>query len=219
MRVKFLKAISVGVLFIGLLGQANAGLILGGIYENSNGDKWKYVGSFDMAAGPKWDDADGKGNGVLVTPLNGQEAAASIFGLPVEDLALAAFEGMTQSLFDAIQEGQDVVNHLAWYDGNINAVRTLAEDIDADLDNDGNYERANKNTGSEIGDVSAYVNDRAEAYIQGGTDERFTYHINYVFEAAEVPEPSMLALFSLVLCGLGALRLKRHMLRPKNFYT
>jgi hypothetical protein len=212
MRNKFFRPILVAVLFISLLGQANAGFILGGIYKNEIGKNWKYVGSFDLAAGPKWHDIDGDGNS-LFTPLNGQEAAASLFGLPVEDLALSAFVNLTQLEFDSIQKGQNVVNHLAWYDGNIGPIARLPEDIVADKNNDGSYRGL-----TNVGDASAYVNDRAWVYDPNDDDElRFTYNINYVFEA--VPEPSMLGLFSLVLCGLGALRLKRHMLRPINFST
>jgi hypothetical protein len=211
MRNKFFRSILVAGLLINLLSQANAGFIVGGTYENEAGRKWKYVGSFELAGGPRWDATDVYGNS-LFTPLNGQEAAASIFGLPIEDLAVSAFANMTKVTFDLIQEGQDVVNHLAWYDGNIGAVSILAEDIVADKNNDGTYQGD-----INIGDVSAYVNDRAWDYDPDYGDARYEYNINYVFEA--VPEPSMLGLFSLVLCGLGALRLKRHMLRPINFST
>jgi hypothetical protein len=208
MRNKFFKVISVAVLFISLLGQANAGLIVGGIYENSAGEKWKYVGSFDMALGPIWNDADGLGIGTLVTPLNGLEVAASRFGLPTKNLAVSAFSGISQVYFDSIQEGQDVVNHLAWYDGNISAISRLPEDIVADIDNDGSYEPYDLYDGdNNRGDVSAYVDDRGVAFVPGN-DIEFS-NINYVFKAVEVSEPSTLGLFALVLCGLGALRFKK----------
>jgi hypothetical protein len=198
------KVILVAFLSIGLLGQANAGLTLGGIYEDSVGVEWKYVGSFDLAAGPKWNNADGLGNGKLVTPLNGLEVAANKFGLPLEDLALSALV-MSQASFDSIQEGQDVVNHLAWYDGNIAAISRLPEDIDADIDNDGSYDRYDGALNS--GDVSAYVDDRGVVFASG--EDIDGYNINYVFKAIEVPEPSTLALFALILYGLGALRFKK----------
>ncbi len=201
MRNKFFRSILVAVLLINLLSQANAGFIVGGTYENEAGRKWKYVGSFELAGGPRWDATDVYGNS-LFTPLNGQEAAASIFGLPIEDLAVSAFANMTKVTFDSIQEGQDVVNHLAWYDGNIGAVSILAEDIVADKNNDGSYKGD-----INIGDVSAYVDDRGVAFVPGN-DIEFS-NINYVFKAVEVSEPSTLGLFALVLCGLGALRFKK----------
>jgi hypothetical protein len=193
MRNKFFKLILVAFLSSGLLGQANAGLIVDEIYEDENGEEWQYVGSFDLSAGEFWGDA---------TPLNGLQAAASYFGLTLENLALSAFVGgMTDASVDVddIVAGSEVVNYLAWYDGSIDAISRLAEDLIADVTGDGSYDPNDPRTFTPRGDISAYVDDRALA----------GEYTNYVFKAVEVPEPSMLGLFSLVLFGFSALRFKK----------
>jgi hypothetical protein len=197
MRNKFFKLILVAFLSSGLLGQANAGLIVDEIYEDVYGEEWQYVGSFDLTGGKLWSDP-------LNTPLNGLEAAASVFGLSLENLALSAFVG-NQSSLGTIGAGDNVVNYMAWYDGNTDNISRYAEDEVADYLNDDAYtvsapvDPDDRVDFSPRRDISAYVNDRA---LEGD-------YINYVFKAVEVPEPSMLGLFSLVLFGFSALRFKK----------
>jgi hypothetical protein len=189
MRNKFIKLILVAFLSSGLLGQASAGLIVNEIYKDAQGMEWLYVGSFDLMDGLAWE---------VATPLNGLEAAADKFGLSLENLAISAFVGNESSLGN-IAAGAVIVNNMAWYDGSIDAITRLSEDLVADIDEDGSYDPNSPRQFTPRGDVSAYVNDRA---LQGD-------YINYAFKAVEVPEPSMLGLFSLVLFGFSALRFKK----------
>jgi hypothetical protein len=195
----FFKVICAAVLSIGLIGQANAGLILGGIYKDGAGFEWEYVGELDLGAGPQYNNANGDNvTENFAEAQNGLEAASSLYQLPMVDLALAA-HSMTPAEFSAIKIGDDLVNHKAWYDffwndfndGGRPSVKRDDEDLVADSGSDGLY---NSN-----GDVSAYVSDRV---LKGEV-------ISYVFKAVEVPEPSTLAIFALALCALGARKLKR----------
>jgi hypothetical protein len=195
MSSKFLYLVMFVVLSTGLLSRANATLIVGEYYKDGAGVNWEYVGSFDLAAGPLWFDANGDGTpGDIVTPLNGLDAASLLFGLPSRDLALAAFAGSISEVaayVGSIVTGDNVVNHLAWYDGFGVAVTRLAENVDADTNNDNIY--------TQGADVSAYVDDRASV----GDYE------NFVFKAVDIPEPSTLAIFALALFGLAARRVKK----------
>ena len=58
MSGKFLKIISVALFSIGLLGQANASLIVGDVVEDLSGNEWLYVGQFNLVDGPFWSDAN-----------------------------------------------------------------------------------------------------------------------------------------------------------------
>jgi hypothetical protein len=210
MRNKFFKLILVAFLSSGLLGKANAAFIEGEIYKNDVGVEWRYVGSFDLADGIYWNDANNDGfEGDRVTPLNGLDAAASIFG--PGDFAITSFaSGTSEATFNGISPGDNVVNHLAWYDGNITNISQLDEGILADTDNNGTYDTNLTPGDPTAGDVSAFVFDRGQSYATANPQNaRYTYNINYVFEAVEVPEPSMLGLFSLVLFGFSALRFKK----------
>jgi hypothetical protein len=199
MNIKFSNVVLAVLLSTCVLNPANANLIVGGVYEDNAGLKWKYIGFFDLAAGAYWNDADGDGDdGDSVKTVNGLEAAASWSGLPLENLALAAF--VTQNELDAIQTGDAVVNHLAWYDGNIAAISRLVEDQVAGV----NYTQYNPSSPT-TGGVSAYVDDRAVAYSSGDIDG---YYLNQVFTIV-VPEPSTVVLFALALCGLAARRFKQ----------
>jgi len=187
-----------------LTSTANAGLIKDGIYTDSDGIEWIYFGSFDLALGPYWEDVDGNtaygdlnygdygsiDPSEIIAPLNGLEAAALLFGLDINDLAISAYaKGQ-----DEPDGNEPWVNHEAWYDDIDSGVATAAEDIDADV-GDAGY--------SETGDSSAFIDDHADPVNDEGE------YINHIFVAVEVPEPSTLAIFSLALFALGASRFKK----------
>lgn len=184
------KLLSIALTIVVLFSASNvhANLITGEVYLDGAGERWEYVTLFDLVGNnnpkgeesPHWSDAD---------PVNGLEAAVYFLGGNTSDYALAAFA----LSFDitTISAGANIVNHLAWYDGNINAVSRLAENVTADANGDNKYDN---NT-----DVSAWVDDRA---LSGD-------YINYIFKkVANVPEPSTLIIFAIALCVLSARRFK-----------
>jgi hypothetical protein len=191
MNIRFFKVICAAVLSIGLLGQANAGLILGGIYEDGAGLKWEYIGEFNLGDGPDWNGNDA--DGTNAPAKNGLEWAAVLFA-SLEQLAVAAFaEGELDGL---LSTGTEVVNHKAWYDTYWSGpdrpeIYRESESLTANIG-------GNSNLYDFKGDRSAFVRDSAEVS-----------YINYVFKAVEVPEPSTLAIFSLALLGFGVRKLKR----------
>jgi hypothetical protein len=189
MSSKFLKVIFAVVMSIGLIGQANAILISGDSLQDANGVDWTYLGSFNLADGPDWDDADGSCYlpgadqttcyGDFANPLNGIEAAALFFTLgPNEVFA-------TSTVLTS-------VDHQAFYDEYAGALETVkSESFKADVDSDGLY--------NTVGDASAFIKDRAGNEIK-----------NYVFKRTlDVPAPSTLSIFAFALLGLGVRRLKR----------
>jgi hypothetical protein len=187
MSGRFFKVICAAVLSIGLVGQANAGLITGlvegEIYEDTitPGLLWEYVGEFDLLDAPNF--VFGGQN----LALNGLQAAAAALNLktPLKELALAAYDNDR-----SVAIGGAVVNHRAFYEIIRQGVSLMAEDISSPGGSNGLYDAE--------GDASAYLRDQAnESYI------------NYVFKAVEVPEPSTLAIFALALCALGARKIKR----------
>jgi hypothetical protein len=194
MSGRFFKVVCAAVLSIGLIGQANAGLITGlvegEIYEDTltPGLMWEYVGEFDLADAPDWL-TDGIESH---TPVNGLAAAVlagnypELFGM---DIAVAALGGTSN--IDSTGNSV-IVNHMAWYSRYNNSLVTLAEDVTANNSGGTLYDAK--------GDVSAYVLD------ENVSPNSF---VNYVFKAVEVPEPSTLAIFALALCALGARKLKR----------
>lgn len=162
----------------GLNSKADAGLIIGNIYQDSDNLDWKYIGSFNVTDGPHWS--------IGVQALNGLEAAELLFG--------ALSPGLTY----ATSTSDTFVDHLAWYDGwgqtqHLNILGSgnvgLPEDIIADPGNDGyTFE------GYGLGDFSTYVSDHVDVASNS---------INYVFVSvpasqAAVPEPSSFAIFGVM---------------------
>ena len=121
MSSKFLKVIFAAIMSIGLIGQANAVLITGDTLQDANGVDWIYIGSYNLADGPDWDDADGSCyiNGAdqntcwgdNANPVNGIEAAAMLFALGANEVF--ATSTVTTS-----------VDHLAYYDEYAGSVAT-----------------------------------------------------------------------------------------------
>jgi len=208
MSSKFLKIIFAAVISVGLVGQSNAGLILGENYTDNDNLIWKYVGSYDMATGPMWSGDDGlsnenpsaDANEDNATPYNGLEAAiaAGVTTGPLEDIAIAAFED--DSFLNTISAGDQIVNHEAWYDGAGLSITIFDEDILADGNGDGLYTKGIfSNPTGDTTDRSAWVNDRV--FFSGD-------YVNYVFKRVSVPEPGTFVIIALALCGLGARRFK-----------
>jgi hypothetical protein len=193
MSSKIINVVLVCLFTLCVAGKANAGLIVGELYEDSyeSGLFWEYVGNFDLASGPAWNDANGDGIfGDNATPYNALEAAAIIFKDDTSQFAISAFTSIRD--YNLIKAGDAVVNHEAWYDGNVFSINIFDEDIVADISNDGIYD--------PFSDFSAWINDRAVA----------GNHINHVFKSVttSVPEPSTVAIFALALVGLTARRFK-----------
>ena len=203
MSTTFFKIIFVITLTIGLVGQSNANFIVGENYSDNNNVKWEYVGSYDMFTGPDWKGNDGNRDTAddNATPYNGLEAAVAsgVISSPLKDIAIAAFE--TTFNLSSISIGDEVVNHLSWYDGSETSISRFGEGITAD--GDGNDKYTNETFANGERDFSAWVNDRVYA--------KNTY-VNYVFKKVfirvSVSEPYTLAIFVLALCGLGARQIK-----------
>lgn len=181
MNIKFLKiALTAIVLFSSSI--ANAGILtVGDIVSDASGENWQYVGLYDMASGPLYYDANGDGVEDDPAPIyTGISAAEANFGIL----------GLNE--YYAISTLENEVNHLAWYDSFGSFYETKGEDYNADAGNDGLY--------SQLGDSSAWVQDKAEF---GDTQ------INYVFKSVGVPEPSSIAIFSLALLAFSRRLLKK----------
>ena len=202
MSNKFLNIILAVLLSTCVFSQAKANLIVGKIYTDTitAGLQWQYVGELDLGAGPQWNDANADGTittGDFADALNGLEAASMLFGLSMNDIAVAAFP--SGFIVNSINIGDAVVNHLAWYDSfwasndpNRPAIGRGNEGLTANAAGDANLYDAQ-------GDVSAFVSDRSMS----------NEIISYVFKTVAVPEPSTLGIFALALFGLSMRRLKK----------
>ena len=121
------------------IGQANANFIEGDLYEDSevSGLFWEFVGSFDLAGGPRVGSVD-------ALAVNGIEAASIVFGELLDgEYALSRdIDGLT-------------VDHLAIYDSfnNETGIFEFSESLDANFGGDLTYDVS--------GDVSAFINDRS----------------------------------------------------------
>lgn len=181
--MKSVARLATAIIFVGLSSNASATLITGDWVADANGIDWEYVGQFDLADGPFWNDADdrcinatGSCTGLFAPAINGVQAAERLFGvLPSGEYAISTIETL--------------VNRLAWYDLFREATIELGDSILADVGGDGLY--------SQQGDRSAYVTDRQVS------------KINLVFKSlndtpeAPVPVPATLGLLSLGFLGLG----------------
>lgn len=181
MNTKFFKiALTAIVLLSSSI--ANAGILtVGDIVSDASGENWQYVGLYDMASGPDFEDANGDGTFGDSAPIyTGISAAEENFGIL----------GLNE--YYAISTLETEVNHQAWYDSFGNFYEVKAEDYNADAGNDGLY--------SQFGDSSAWVLDKALF----GENQ-----VNFVFKSIGVPEPSSIAIFSLALLAFGRRFLKK----------
>ena len=193
MSSKIINVVLFALLSLSVVGNANAGLIIGEYYKDKDNIEWEYIGSYDLvpANGEFTRPSQGQiddGASTDVRVFNGLEAAMYVLGLNgnMSDYAISTMPSIIASF------GTYTVNHLAWYD--IYDKGTSA--------NDEAYSEASDFYDAE--DVhSALVRDRNA---EGSK-------INYVFKTSEpsasVPEPSTLAIFSLAICGLVARRFKK----------
>ena len=181
---RFLSALVLG--FSMIAGGAQAALVVGNTYQDSNHVNWTYVGDYNVGAGPAWE----------TDPANysALQAAAIVFGA-----AAAGYEYAISTL-------DTIVNHLAWYDGygdgshlpltnSYGGGVALAEGFFSDVGAPG------YNT---WGDYSAYVgSDRAE--VGGGAFN----HVFITAAANHVPEPGSLALLGLGLAAIAVMRKRK----------
>ena len=186
MSSRIINIVVVCFLSLGIMAKANAGLIVGQLYSDSDGINWEYVGSFDLADGPE--------HATKPITYNGFEAADIFFGNAIggSQVALSSNDFDDYIWFNNTIEG--FVNHMANYDsfGNNGQLVELAGDVSTDNAGGVGYDA--------VGDISAFVNDRASQ----------DFYMNHVFKSVttSVSEPSTVAIFSLALFGLLARRLK-----------
>ena len=135
MKNKFLKVLLASVTLT-LSSFANADLIIGEEYLDSDGLNWQYVGSFKVNDGPSWSPT--------VEMFNGLEAAVEVFGELDENMLYA---------ISTLDTG--LVDHMAHYDGYGQQNHVFAEDIVVDINGNGLY----NTEGAGQGDWSAYITD------------------------------------------------------------
>ncbi|WP_085299800.1 PEP-CTERM sorting domain-containing protein [Cognaticolwellia mytili] len=181
MSSKIIKLLLIVFFSISVMSTANAGLIVGDLYADDAGIQWEYVGFFDLADGP-----DAFGIGPIPTSYNGVDAAVFLFPELLSD----------QVAISSNDTG--IVNHQAWYDTYLGflvgafGIIEKHESVSVTLNNvNGLYD--------EIGDTSAFVNDRSPA----------GDNINYVFKLVSVPEPSSIAIFGFALIAFSVRRFKK----------
>ena len=184
MSSKILNVILFCLLSLFIAEKGNAGLIVDDFYSDNKGIQWQYIGSFDLAMGPK---LYGSTTPTPV-PYNGIEAAVLNFGplLAGEEYALSSNNVASY----ANNIGSFIVNHKAWYDS-YDFTMGLHEANESLLANN-----AGGLAYDEIGDIPAFIKDRA---LLGD-------NINHVFKTVAVPEPSS---FTILLLALAALTIRR----------
>jgi hypothetical protein len=167
------------------IGSANAALIVGNSYLDSDGASWEFVGNWSVSDGPQWSTSP-----ATDVMFNGVEAAEFLFGPLGAGLVYAT-----------ASNDSGLVDHMANYDGwGVPSNSVLSEDFLVDKDGNGLYERY---SGSPYdyttSDMSAYISDHGNN------------NINYAFvgNAAIVPEPSALMLFALGMVGFSFSRKKK----------
>jgi hypothetical protein len=203
MSSKIINVVLVCLFTLCVAGKANAGLIVGDLYEDADesGLYWEYVGSFDLTDVVP---------GYEYTSSNGIEAALLHFNtLSADEIALST--NMESSYSDI---ANFLVNHKAFYDTfagatlGINGILEKAEEgIITDFNGDSLYNFS--------GDISANIVDRTATRteleeIYGDAIPEKLLFTNHVFKSVttSVPEPTTLAIFSLALMGLTARRFK-----------
>jgi hypothetical protein len=141
MNIKMLKAAVAG-LVLSVSSFANAGLIVGDDYLDTDNVSWEYIGSFQVNDGPAWSST--------VEMFNGLDAAEEVFGNLAENMLYA---------LSTLDSG--LVNHLANYDGYGQSNHVFAEDIIVDINGNGLY----NSEGAGQGDWSAYITDHSNTNV------------------------------------------------------
>lgn len=155
---------------------AQSALIIGNTYQDTNGEDWEYVGSYNLYDGPLWITS----SQTVDVMFTGLEAAELLFGV------LQAGQEYALSTSD------QVVNFLAWYDGYAQSVTEFSQDITVDINGDGIYNFE----GSGRGDWSAYIRDHFNDKVN------YVFVRDITTADATVSEPSVIGLLALGLFGL-----------------
>lgn len=198
MNIKFLNTVLAAIVLFSS-SVASAGILtVGDIVSDASGENWEYVGLYEMATGPRFNDANEDGTFGDYAPIyTGISAAEANFGV------------LGVNEYYAISTVETVVNHRAWYDRLGATYEDKDENFLADVNNDDLY--------SQFGDYSAWVEDHAafdpvEAaaiFALTGVVLEQDNRTNFVFKSVNVPEPSTVAIFSLALLGFGRRFLKK----------
>ena len=189
MSSKIINIFLVCLFSLSVVKTVSADLIVGDQYSDSDGIQWEYIGSVDLADGPA--------QALKPTTYNGFEIANMFFSTEIgnSQIALSSNDYFDYLFFNS-NDISGFVNHLANYDsfGSNGQLVELAGDVVTENAGGLGYDA--------VGDISAFVNDRAA---QG-------FYMNHVFKAVSssvsVPEPSTIAIFSIALIGLMSRRLK-----------
>jgi hypothetical protein len=161
---------------------ANAALIVGNTYLDSDGKQWEYVGSWVLSDGPQWSSAPGAG--VMFTGIS---AAEFIFG--------PAAAGM---IYATASVDTGLVDRLAWYDGwGWSEAFALSENFDVDNNDNDAYDNngAQSPWGPGITDASAYISDH-------GFD-----NVNYAFVGTDIQSVSSPTTLAVLLMGVFGISL------------
>ncbi|MDO6652311.1 PEP-CTERM sorting domain-containing protein [Colwellia sp. 1_MG-2023] len=210
MSSKIINVVLVCLFTLCVAGKANAGLIVGDLYADDAGVQWAYVGSFELAEGPKLKNDNEEIQDVVL--YNGLDVAEMKFG----ELSQGEYAISTLLMSDILSSTSLLgVNHKAWYDiyeGGANGLLSIAA-LDEGL-SEMNFGGDDTKYDS-VGDMTAYVKDRSSTKTELENQLPFAVpenilHVNHVFKSVttSVPEPSTVAIFALALVGLTARRFK-----------